>query len=147
MVLKGSFYVRVSPLPTWVQYFWCKDCFWCGCLPLLSSECAGHYLLDREYVCCGGDNSIYWMLDGASSLLWGCHDPIGGRVYSQNIVVEVPRSSSKLQCEVGGTGVLMLEKELLRIPPQELVPGSCTLWHHMPPGMCAHSIHCYSHCP
>ena len=28
-------------------FFQCEGCFWFGCLPSLSSACAGHYPLDR----------------------------------------------------------------------------------------------------
>ena len=66
--------------------------------------------------CC--DQSLHWMLGRASSLLCGCHSPVRGRVCSPVVRVEAPRSGSKLQCEVGGTGALSLGKELLCILPQ-----------------------------
>ena len=48
--------------------------------------------------------------------------------------VEAPRFSSKLQCEVGTTGVLTLGKELLHIPPQGLSAGDmqfCDVTPHL----------------
>ena len=50
------------------------------------------------------------MLGRASTLLYGCHSPVRGRVCFPVVAVEVPRSSSKLWCEVGGTGALLLGK-------------------------------------
>ena len=67
------------------------------------------------------------MLDRASSLLHGCHSPFGGRVCSLVFGVEVPRSSFKLRCEVGVIGVLLLGKEPLCVPLQELSSKTCTL--------------------
>ena len=49
----------------------------------------------------------------------------GGRVCSLAVGVEDPRSSSKLWYAVGGTGVLPLEKEPLRVLPQELSASMC----------------------
>ena len=60
------------------------------------------------------------MLNGASSLLWGCHIPVGIRVSSPVVGVEVLRSVSELRCEVGITGALLLGEDTLSIPPQEL---------------------------
>ena len=48
------------------------------------------------------------MLSGASSLLCGCHSPVGDRICSSVVGMEVSRSFSKLLCEVGGTGALLL---------------------------------------
>ena len=68
------------------------------------------------------------MLDGASSLLCGCHSPVGGRVCSSPVVgLEAIRLGSKLWCEVGGTGMLLLGMEPLCIPPQELPTRTCAL--------------------
>ena len=67
-----------------------------GCLPPLSSVYAGRYPLDRrcDWWC---DQSLHWILSGASSLLSGCHCPVRGRVYSLAVGVEAPRSVSELQ--------------------------------------------------
>ena len=77
-----------------------------------------------EGLCCG-DQSLHWMLGGASSLLCGCHSPVGSRVCSPVVGVEAPRSSSKLQCEVGRTGMLSLGKGSLCIFLQELSTRTC----------------------
>lgn len=54
----------------------------------------------------------------------------------------VLRSRSKLQCEVGRTGVLPLWKEPLHIPPpQKLSAETCTLWCCLPPSVHAYKIH------
>ena len=65
---------------------------------------------------------------GVSSLLHGCHIPVGGRACSPVIGIEALRSGSKLWCEVGGTGALSLGKEALGIPPQEPSTETCALW-------------------
>ena len=68
-----------------------------------------------------GDQSLQWILSRASSLLCGCHSPVGDRVCSPVVGVEAPRYISKLlQCEIGKTGVLPLGEKPLPIPPQEL---------------------------
>ena len=54
----------------------------------LSSECAGHYPLDKGYDCHCGAQSRCWMLGGASSLLCGSHYPVGGRFCSPVVGVE-----------------------------------------------------------
>lgn len=53
-------------------------------------RCAGRYPLDRG---CSGhcDQSLHWMLGGASSLLHGCHSHVSGEVCSPLIAVEVLR--------------------------------------------------------
>ena len=43
------------------------------------------------------NHSLHWLLNGASSLLCGCHCPVMGRVCSLVTVVEAPRSVSKLR--------------------------------------------------
>ena len=109
--------------------------------------CAGCYPLDRgcDWYC--GDHSLHQMLNGASSLLCGCHIPVGGRVCSPAVGVEAPRSGSKLQYEVGGTGALPLGEEPLSIPLQELSTRKCTLWCRLSLVLCAHKVHCCWHCP
>ena len=91
-----------------------------GCLTHLFSLCAGHYPLDRGCEWCCGDQSLHQMLSRTSSLLCGCHCPVGGRVCSRGVGVEAPRSVSELQCEVGGTETFPLGEEPLSIPPPEL---------------------------
>ena len=73
--------------------------------------------------CC--DQNLHWMLGRDDSLLCGCHSPVGDRVGSPVVGVEAPRSISKLQYEVDGTGALPLGQELLRIPPQVLSTKMC----------------------
>jgi len=63
------------------------------------------------------------MLGRAASLLCGFHSPVGGRVCSPVVGVKNPRSGFKLQCEVGRSGVLLLGKKPLCIPPQGLSTG------------------------
>lgn len=60
------------------------------------------------------------MLGRATPLLCGCHNPVGDRIWSSVVGMEVPRSFSKLLCEVGGTRALLLGHELLWTPPQVL---------------------------
>ena len=45
--------------------------------------------------CC--NHSLHWLLNGASSLLCGCHCRVMGRVCSLVIAVEAPRSVSELR--------------------------------------------------
>ena len=73
------------------------------------------------------------MLGGAASLLYACHSPVGGRVCSPIVGVKNPRSGFKLHCEVGRSGVLLLGKKPLCIPPQGLSTGDmqfCDAAHH-----------------
>ena len=65
------------------------------------------------------------MLGRASSLICGCHSPLGGRVCSPLVGVEAPRSGSKLHSEIGGTGLLPLGKEPPSVLLQELFTGTC----------------------
>lgn len=53
---------------------------------------------------CYGDESLNWMLGKVSSSFCGCHRSVGVRVGSP-VGMEAPRSGSKLQCGVSGTGV------------------------------------------
>ena len=127
MVLKGCIYLGAFLCSLlWVQYFWFEGSFWYGCLPCLSSGCVSHYPLDRGWDWCCGDQSLHWMLGRAFSLLCGCHSPVGGRVYSPVVDIEAPWSVSELQCEMGGTGALLLGKShsilLPRICPLGCVP-------------------------
>ena len=148
MVSKGRFYVGASLCSLHESIiFGVTAVFWYGCLPCLSSDLAGHHPLDMGYDWCCDDQSLHWMLGRASSLLCGCHSPIESRVCLPVVGVEAPRSSSKLHCEVGGTGALPLGKELLHIPLQGLSTGTGTLCHHLLPSACAHKIHCCWHCP
>ena len=66
----------VSVVCLWKGYSWyaCQSCF--------SSMCAGHYLLKKRCDCYCGVQSLDQMLDGASSLLHGCHSPVGGGICS-----------------------------------------------------------------
>ena len=56
------------------------------------------------------------------------------------------RSSPKVFCVVGNTGVLPLGKELMYISPKKLSTNTCTLWCHLSSGVCAHKISSYWHC-
>lgn len=64
------------------------------------------------------------MLNGASSLLCGCHSTVRVRVCFLVVRKEAPRSISKLHCVVGRTGVLPLQEEQLSILPLELFTRS-----------------------
>ena len=68
------------------------------------------------------------MLNGASSLLCGCHSAVRVRVCSLVVRKEAPRSLSKLHCVVGRIGVLPLQEEQLSILPLELFTREHTLW-------------------
>ena len=109
--------------------------------------CADHYPLGRGCNLCCGDQSLHWILVGASSLLFGCHSPVRGRVCSPVVGIEALRSGSKLQCEVGRTGGLPLLKESLSIPLQELSTRKCALCCHLSPVVCTNKIHCFWPCP
>ena len=111
------------------------------CLPCLSLGCAGCHPLDRGCDWCCSDHSLHWMLGRASSLLCGCHSPIGGRVCTPVVGEEAPRSSSKLWCEVVRTGALLLGKGPLHIPPQDLSTGMCTLLYCLSPIVHTHNVH------
>ena len=54
----------------------------------LSSECHGYYTLSGGCDWCCGVQSLHWMLGGASSLLHGCHAPVGGEIRSSVAGVE-----------------------------------------------------------
>ena len=87
--LEGVFLCGSIPVQTvWVQYFWCKGCFWYGCQPRFSSECAGHYPLDRGCDWCYGFQSLNWMLVGG---LLFAHSPVEGRVCVPAVGVELLR--------------------------------------------------------
>lgn len=66
---------------------------------------------------------------GVSSLLHGCHSPVGGRACSPLIGIEALRSGSKLWRTLAGkgTGALSLGKEPVGIPPQEPSTETCAL--------------------
>ena len=73
--------------------------------------------LGRGYDWHCSDQRLHWMLNGASSLLFGCHSPFRDRVCSLIVGVEAPRSISKQRCEVGRTGMLFLAEVPLCICP------------------------------
>lgn len=52
--------------------------------------------VERTYDWCDDDKSLHWILSRASSLLYGCHSPVGGRACTTVVVVEAPRSISEL---------------------------------------------------
>ena len=91
-----------------------------------ASGCAGSYPLDRGCDC-------------QSCVVWD-------RISSPVVGVEAPRSGSKLQCELGRTGVLLLGKEPLCIPPQELSTGTCAVRCHLSPFVHSHKVYCFGHC-
>lgn len=72
---------------------------------------ADHYLFDRGYDCCCGDQRLHWILGGGSSLLCDCHSTVWGIFFFPFFIAEAPRSISELQCDVDRTGVLLLEEE------------------------------------
>ena len=73
------------------------------------------------------------MLNGASSLLYGCHSPVGGRICSLVVGLEAPISVCELWFEVGRIGALPLREKPLSIPLMELSTGECALWCHLSP--------------
>lgn len=68
------------------------------------------------------------MLTGVS-LLCGCGSAVRGRACSL-VVVEAPRAISKLWCEVGWIGVLLLGEEPLSLPLLDLFTSKCVLCCH-----------------
>ena len=56
------------------------------------------------------------MLGRAFSLFFDSHSSVGGRICSSVVGIEASRSSSRLQCEVVGIGLLLVGKKLLHIP-------------------------------
>ena len=87
------------------------------------------------------------MLNGASSLLCGCHSTV--RVWVCSLVVrkEVPRSISKLHCKVGRIGVLPLQEEPWSILPLELFTSEHTQWYRLSPIVGAYKEHYCAHYP
>ena len=73
-------------------------------------------------VWCYGDQSLQSMLGRAFSLFFDSHSPVEGRICSSVVEIEASRSSSRLQCEVVGIGLLLVGKKLLHIPLQETCP-------------------------
>ena len=86
------------------------------------------------------------MLSRASSLLFGHHSPVRGRVCSPVVGVEATTSVSELQCGIGRTGALPLGEEPLSIPLQRLSNSKSTVWCCLSPFVWAHSIQCCWHC-
>ena len=147
MVLKCCFYVGVSLCSLCESnILGVRAIFLYGCLPHLSSMCAGYSPLDRGCCCCD-DQSLHWLLSGDSSLLCGCHSPVGSRVSSTVVGIDASRSISELWCEVGGTGVLLLGEEPLSIILQELPSEKCTVWCCLSPIAQIHKAHCFGHHP
>lgn len=66
------------------------------------------------------------MLNRASSFALWLLISLSGAESVPQLLVEAPIFGSKLQYEVGGTGVLLLGEELLGIPLQELSTRKCT---------------------
>ena len=73
--------------------------FWC-----VSSVYPDHYSLDRQCDWCCGDESLHWVLSGASSLLCGCHYPVRGQVCSLVVGVVAPKTISELCFWATGRG-------------------------------------------
>ena len=138
MLLKSCFYVRASLCRLCVQYFWCEGCFWHGCQPCVSSECGGHYPLDRGCDLHCGALSLFWMWGGASSLPCGCHHPLQGWVCSPVVTVEAPRSSS-IRFHCPWVHVLPQRKWLLNQvrPVWSQRTYACTAWV----GICSQAAH------
>ena len=78
-----------------MQALTCKGCFSSASLRPLFSGYAGPYSLDRRFDLSFGDQSLQWLLWGASSLCGCCH-LVGGLVCSLVVGVEAPRSISEL---------------------------------------------------
>ena len=85
------------------------------------------------------------MLSGASSLLCGCHSPVGSSVYPLVVGVETLRSVSDVWCEIGGIGALPLREEPLSVPLPELSTVKCAPWCHLKPIVKAHKVYCWWH--
>lgn len=83
-------------------------------------------------------------MSGATSVLCGCHSPVGRWVCSPVVGVEAPRSVSEPWWELDRTGVLALGEEPLSIP---LSPGKCALWCCLSPVVWAHRVHRFCCCP
>ena len=69
---EGMFWCGIVPVFTvWVQCFWWEGSFRYECQPCFSSECAGHYPLDRQcdWYCV---QNLHWMLSeqGFLFILW-----------------------------------------------------------------------------
>ena len=58
----------------------------------------------------------------------------------------LPRSTSKLQCEVGRMGRFLLVTKPLSTPLQEVSAQKYALCCHLSPSVCTHKIHCCWHC-
>lgn len=82
------------------------------------------------------------MVNGAPSLLCGCHRPLSGRVYSPVVGIDTPRSIFELWFKAGETEAFLLGDEPRSISPQELSSGMCALWCHLPFVVQAHKVHC-----
>ena len=79
-----------------------------GCLPHLSSVCTANCLLDREYECCFGNQSLHCVLGRVSSFLCGFYSPVKEQSLSLVFGVVDSRSDCKLWCDVSETVVLSL---------------------------------------
>ena len=87
--LDGLFLMKEHPSVGCVSpVFWCEACFCYGCLPCLSSECAGPYPLDKGCDWCSDAQSLHWMFGGAFSWL---SQPCQGRICFPVVGVETLR--------------------------------------------------------
>ena len=125
----------------------CSSCFWC--LPFGEwgwSRGLCHYPLDGGFAWWCGDQSLSWILNGASSLLCGCDCSARGSVCSMDVGTEAPipvlSCVSDLQCEIGRIGALPLGEKPLNIPSLELFTCDCALLCPLSPLVWANKIHC-----
>lgn len=135
MLLKDCFYVGLSMCSLHVSnIFGGRDVFICmsdlsflrvTIIPLMESVIS--IILTRTY-----------------SLLCSHLSSVKGS--TPQLLEKALRSSSKVLCVVGKTGVLPLEKELLCISPKKLSTNTWTLWCHLSSGVCTHKISYYWHC-
>lgn len=116
MVLKDYFYVRVSICSLHVSnIFGVRDVF--ICLPDMS--------ILRVTIIPLMENVISIILTRTYSLL--CSHLSSVKESAPQLLEKALRSSSKLLCMVGKTGVLPLGKELLYISPKKLSTNTWTL--------------------
>ena len=94
---------------------------------------------------------LFWWSETAldikqsSSLFWGCHSLVSGRICSPVFEIKSLTSVSELWCEVSRTGVLPAGEEPLGISSQELSTARWALCCCLPAILWSYKVHCY--CP